>query len=86
MDLATEAMETIRELKRQGATIQLLNWVDYIQNKATEIYQARCNDLDLFPALILDECMLQAQECFVRDKKNGFIDEYNCYIGENEID
>lgn len=79
MDLATEAIEIIKKLKNQGVTIQLLNWVNYIQNKAAEIYQKRCDDLDLFPALFLEECMLQAQECFARDKQNGLLDEYNCY-------
>ncbi len=81
MDLAKEATETIRELKKQGVTIQLLNWIVYIQNKAAEIYLKRCKDLDIFPALILDECMLEAAECFVKDKSSGLIDEYNCYKG-----
>ncbi len=82
IDLATEATQTIKELKKQGVTIQLLNWIEYIQNKAAEIYKKRCESLDIFPALTLDECMLQAQECFVEDKKNGLINEYNCYTGD----
>lgn len=82
MDLENEAMETIRELKKQGLTIEVINWVEYIQNKAAEIYKRRSKSLDLFPALILDECMLEAQDCFAKDKAGGLLDEYNCYIGE----
>lgn len=82
MDLATEAIETIKELKKQGLTIDVINWVDYIQNKAAEIYKKRSESLDIFPALIIDECMLAAQECFAEDKARGLLDENNCYVGE----